>query len=168
MYTRLKWSTVLASLIMLLLQAWHYRLPSFIYWFKEQGHLRPLTKVHFFFPVTLLIFWEADGWYMSRTPNNTTCWNPRNESYNSCILICHCLMQAVENHHLKTRWETCVGTSDTARELEGVKKKRKKLNHNTCFILSLCNNKGQVYSRVLKPDHTLKSAPFLLAHTMAS
>lgn len=64
---------------------------------------------------------------------------PRNESYNSCILICHCLTLAVEKHHLKTQWETCVGTRDTAGGLEGEgrkKRKEKKLNHNTFY--SLC------------------------------
>ena len=65
--------------------------------------------------------------------SHTTCWNPRNESYNSCILICLCLTLAVEKHHLKTQWETCVGTCDTAGGLAGGKEKT--LHHNTCFIL---------------------------------
>lgn len=136
-YMRREWSTALASLISLPLHAWHNHLPSFIYRLGEQGHLRAPAKVHSFFPVSLLIFWEADGCCESRTPlqtqSHTTCRDPRNDSYNSCILICHCLTPAVEKHHLKTQWETCVGTCDTAGGL--VVLKGDTLNHNTCFIL---------------------------------
>lgn len=113
------WSTALASLFPLPLHAWHNHLPSFIYRLREQGHLRAPAKVRSFFPVSLLIFWEADRCCESRTPkqtpSHTTWWNTRNESYNSCILICHCLTLAVEKkHHLKTQRETSVRTCDTA------------------------------------------------------
>lgn len=109
-YMRLGWSTALASLISLPL---HSRLPSFIYRLREQGHLRAPPKVHSFFPVSLLIFWEQAE-TPKQTASPTTCWNPRNESYNACILIRHCLTPAVEKLHLKTQWETCGGTCDTA------------------------------------------------------
>lgn len=134
-YMRQGWSTALASLISLALHARTNHLPSFIYRLGEQGHLRAPAKVHSFFPVSLLIFWEAGGRCESRTPkqtpSHTTCRTPRDESYNSCILICHCLALVVGKHHLKTQWETCVGTCDTAGGLMGGEKT---LNHNTCFI----------------------------------
>lgn len=141
------------SLISLPVHVWCSHLPSFIYWLEEQGHLRAPAKVHSFFSMSLLIFWEADGcnknWthhthpLPKQTQSNTTCWNPKKMNH-----IIHAFLSvivpilAVEKHHLKAQWETCVGTCDMAGvECEGGGgggvggRGVGALHHNTCFIL---------------------------------
>lgn len=127
-YMRQGWSTALASLSSLFFPPSHCLVqPCPILYLLTRGtrpHKSPSEGSLFL--VCLLIFWEADRCCVNRspkqTPSHTTCWSTRNESYNTCILICHCLRLAVEKHHLKTQWETCVRTCDTAGR-RGVKKK---------------------------------------------
>lgn len=162
------WSTALASLISLPLHARPNHLPSFIYRLGEQGHLRAPAKVHSFFPVSLLIFWEADGCCESRTPkqtpSHTTCRTPRNESYNSCILICHCLALAGGKHHLKTQWETCVGTCDMAGGLAGGGKSTKPQH----MFYSLCYTGDKFTAEFWNLTARWNLLPFSWLYTMAA
>ena len=144
------------SLISLPLCAWYNHLPSFIYWLKEQGHLRAPAKAHSFFPVSLLIFWEADRWYKNWTPNKPSVTTPAETPEMNHII--HAFLSVIVPHWLQKNaiWKPSgglvwghvirLGNACGGEGLEGG------CHYTTTHVLFSVLCKGQVYCRVLKPD----------------